>query len=171
MAKTDFKFHHPVRVRWAECDPQGIAYNGAYLTWMEVVQAEYCRNLGFRLYRLSEINTFDTAMVKTTLEFKAPARLDDLLDLYARVARIGTNSITIEFEVYRSGEEDLLARMEGVYVNYDSRAQRSRAIPEDLRNLFAHFEATGQRLSGAQASTVAQALAEPERPNPETPSS
>ena len=41
MAKSDFRFKTSIRVRWMECDAQGIVYNGAYLGYLEVGQAEY----------------------------------------------------------------------------------------------------------------------------------
>ena len=42
MPKTDFKFHTEFRVRWMECDAQGIVFNGAYLGYLELSTAEYC---------------------------------------------------------------------------------------------------------------------------------
>ena len=48
-----------------ECDAQGIVFNGSYMTYLEVGQAEYFRNLGFSIYRIAERGYFDTAVVKT----------------------------------------------------------------------------------------------------------
>ena len=81
MPKSDFKFHTVVRVRWMECDAQGIVFNGAYMGYLEIAQAEYFRNLGFSIYNIAQQGYFDSAVVKATLEFKAPARVDDLLEL------------------------------------------------------------------------------------------
>ena len=110
MAKEDFRFCTSLRVRWMECDAQGIVYNGSYMNYMEVGQAEYYRNLGFSLYRIAQRGYFDTVTAKATLEFKAPARLDDVLDLYVRVTQVGTTSITMEVEIYARGSDALLTR-------------------------------------------------------------
>ena len=67
MPKGDFKFHASLRVRWMECDAQGIVYNGSYMDYLEVGQAEYYRNLGFSIYKIAERGYFDTAVVKVTL--------------------------------------------------------------------------------------------------------
>ena len=67
MSKTDFQFHTSLRVRWMECDTQGIVFNGAYMDYLEVGQSEYFRNLGFSIYRIAQQGFFDTAVVKTTL--------------------------------------------------------------------------------------------------------
>ena len=48
MAKNDFKFHTTLRVRWMECDAQGIVYNGKYMDYMEIGQSEYFAQPGFQ---------------------------------------------------------------------------------------------------------------------------
>ena len=58
-----------------ECDAQGIVYNGAYLGYLEIGQAEYYRNLGFAIYIIPQSGYFDFAVVKSTQEFKAPAKV------------------------------------------------------------------------------------------------
>ena len=161
MPKSDFRFHCTIRVRWVECDAQGIAYNAAYLTWSDVAQAEYCRNLGFALYKLAELNLFDTVLVKVTVEYKARARLDDLLEVHARVVRMGNSITTMEYELNRLDEEELLTRVETIYASYDNQAQRTRPVLEEVRRLVSHFEETGQRLPLEEFPTLAQAPAAP----------
>ena len=160
MAKEDFKFHHPIRVRWSECDLQAIVYNAVYLTWTEVAFSEYCRHLGFNLYRLAQLNLFDTVTATITIDYKSPARLDDVVDVYTRVANIGNTSIGIEFELYRHGYEQLLSRVEGVYVSYDSSEGHPRRVPNAIRQVFEHFEETKTKLSLEQFPIFASALNE-----------
>ena len=129
-----------------EGDAQGIVFNGAYLGYLEIAQAEYFRNLGFSIYRIAQAGYFDTAVVKTTLEFKAPARVDQMLELHARVAVIGTTSITLEVEIYPQDSEQLLTTIQAIYVGYTSQTGETRPVPGDIRTLVDHFEATGQVL-------------------------
>ncbi len=143
MPKGDFRFQCTVRVRWSEGDPQGIVYNARYFDYSEVAQAEYFRNLGIRLYDEESRKRFDTATVKATLEFKSPARVDDVLEVHTRVSAIGSSSLTMVSELYRERSDELLMRAELVYVNYDSDAGVSRAVPDDLRKLIEGFEQTG----------------------------
>ena len=79
-----------------EGDAQGIVFNGAYLDYLEIAQAEYFRNLGFSIYQIARAGYFDSAVVKTTIEFKKPARIDQLLDLYTRVVRIGNTKMILD---------------------------------------------------------------------------
>ena len=157
MAKEDFKFKTPVRVRWAEGDAQGIVFNGAYLGYLEIAQSEYFRNLGFSIYRIARAGYFDTAVVKTTLEFKAPARVDQLLELHARVSAIGTTSLTLEVEIYPQDSEQLLTTIQAIYVGFTSQTGETRPVPGDIRALVDHFEATGQLLPLSDFPELAKA--------------
>ena len=82
-----------------EGDAQGIVFNGAYLGYLEMAQAEYFRNLGIAIYQLPRTGYFDFAVVKTTLEFKAPARVDDMVEAYVRVSHIGNTSLIMNVGV------------------------------------------------------------------------
>ncbi len=146
MPKSDFKFFCPVRVRWMECDAQGIVFNGAYMGYLEVAQAEYFRNLGFSIYTIARRGYFDSAVVKATLEFKAPARVDDVLELHTRVARIGNTSLTLQVEIYREGSERLLSVIEAVYVGFYAETLETRRVPDAIRSLVGHLEETGEVL-------------------------
>ncbi len=146
MAKAGFRFNTVVRVRWMECDAQGIVFNGAYLGYLEVAQAEYFRNLGFSIYRIAQRGYFDSAVVKTTLEFKAPARVDDVLELHTRVARIGNTSLALEVEIYRQDSDQLLSSIEAIYVGFHADTLQTRPVPDAIRTLVDHFEATGETL-------------------------
>ncbi|MBI4339712.1 MAG: acyl-CoA thioesterase [Chloroflexi bacterium] len=158
MPIEDFRFHHSLRVRWAEADAQAIVYYPVYLTWVEVALSEYCRHLGFRQYRLAELNLFDTVTARATIEYKAPARLDDLVDVYVRAAHVGNTSITFAYEVYRQDETVLLAQAEVVYVSYDNKAKRPRRVPQEMREVFGAYETREERLDLSQFPLFSEAL-------------
>ena len=146
MPKNDFKFHTSVRVRWMECDAQGIVFNGAYMGYLEIAQAEYFRNLGFSIYKVAQRGFFDSAVVKATLEFKAPARIDDILELYARVSRIGNTSLTLDVEIYLQDSAKVLTTLQAVYVGFYPESGTTRPVPDEIRELVNHFEDTGEVL-------------------------
>ena len=146
MAKSDFNFHTPIRVRWMECDAQGIVFNGAYMGYLEVAQSEYFRNLGFGIYRIAQIGYFDFAVVKTTLEYKSPARIDEMIEVYVRVSNFGNTSMTLNMEIYHPDSDRLLTKMEAIYVGYDAPTETTRRVPDDIRQLVNHFEQTGEVL-------------------------
>ena len=129
-----------------ECDAQGIVFNGAYLGYLEIVQAEYFRNLGFSIYRIARNGYFDSAVVKADLEFKAPARVDEMLELFARVERIGNTSIILLVEIYPQDSDRLLTSIEAVYVGFYAESGTTRRVPDSIRSLVDHFEATQEVL-------------------------
>ncbi len=157
MAKSDFRFMTPVRVRWMECDAQGIVYNGAYLGYLEIGQAEYYRNLGFAIYIIPQSGYFDFAVVKSTQEFKAPAKVDEIIELHVRVSNIGNTSLTLNLEIYPEGSDRLLTSIETVYVGYDAATETSRPVPDAIRQLVTQFEETGQVLPIEQFPELARA--------------
>ena len=151
MPKSDFKFRTEFRVRWMECDAQGIVFNGAYLGYLELSTAEYWRNLGIGIYHLPRSGYFDLAVVKTTIEFKSPALVDEIVQAWVRVSRIGNSSMDMQMELYRpdpEGQEPgtLLTAIDAVYVGYDAATRTSRRVPDDFRELIGHYEATGEVL-------------------------
>lgn len=157
MAKSDFRFMTKIRVRWMECDGQGIVYNGAYLGYLEIGQAEYYRNLGFAIYIIPQSGYFDFVVVKSTQEFKAPAKVDEIIELHVRVSNIGNTSLTLNLEIYAEGNDRLLTSIETVYVGYDTATESTRPVPDAIRELVIHFEETGEVLPIEQFPELAKA--------------
>lgn len=137
--KNDFRFAHTLRVRFAETDMQGIVFNGNYLTYYDVAWTEYFRAVGLVWQDLLDLGA-DTVLARTTMEFKAPARFDQLLDIHTRVSRIGNTSITFEFEIYVHGEEQLIGTAQSLYVCIDLQTLKPVRVPDPLRARLTEFE-------------------------------
>ena len=75
--RQNYTFFHSLRVRWAEVDPQGIVFNGNYLTYLDVATTEYYRQLGMSYPADLLRGGGDLFAVKSTLEYRAPAHFDD----------------------------------------------------------------------------------------------
>ena len=149
LQRKEFRFGAPVRVRWQECDAQGIAFNGSYLGWLEVAQAEYFRNLGFSIYRIAAAGYFDSAVVKVTIEYKAPARVDQMLDLRARVTRIGNTSLTLLVAIYpedAANDDAPMTTIEAIYVGFHADTGATRRVPDAIRSLVERYETAGEVL-------------------------
>ncbi|MEW6130126.1 MAG: thioesterase family protein [Acidobacteriota bacterium] len=138
--KTDFKFHHSYRVIFADTDLQGIVFNGNYMTYYDIAWTEYFRAMGYNYQSLLETTGVDTVLARTTIEFKAPARFDDMLEIYTRIARIGAKSLTFEFEIYQAGEDRLLSTATSIYVCVDPKTLASVVVPDAMRKMIAEFE-------------------------------
>lgn len=138
MAREQFAFLHPLRVRWAEVDMQGIVFNGHYLTYFDVAFTEYWRATGLP-------NVMDQAAAgkemfarKATIEYQGPARFDDILDIAVRCAEFGRTSMRFVVEIHR-GEEHLITG-ELVYVYADTEARKGVPVPDDWRDAITRLE-------------------------------
>lgn len=137
--KSDFRFHHDIRVRFADTDLQAIVFNANYLTYYDVAWTEYFRAIGFEWKDLLALGV-DTVLARTTMEFKSPARFDEVLEVYTRISRIGTTSLTFEFEIYPDGEERLIGSANSLYVCVDPKTMKSTPVPARLREHISAFE-------------------------------
>lgn len=132
MPRPDFHFSHPLRVRYSEVDAQGIVYNAHYLTYCDIALTEYMRQMGivFSLETARESGE-DVHLVKATLEWKAPARLDQELDLWTRTARLGRSNLTFVVEICPRDSDQVLARGEIVWVNTHQATRTAVPLPAD----------------------------------------
>lgn len=132
MGTEGFPFVHTLRVRYSEIDGQKIVYNAHYLTYLDLAFTEYFRAIGIQFV---EASAFDTALVKATLEYRRPARLDDLLDIHVSIARLGNTSFTGRFRISPHGHpaaEDAHMIAEIVYVSVTAEG-RPTPIPAWVR--------------------------------------
>ena len=143
MAYADFRHRLPLRVRWAEVDLQGVVFNGHYLTYCDVCVTEYWRVIGMTYPAAFLAVGSDLFVRKATLEYHAPARYDDELDVCGRTTRLGTTSLLFAIEMYRQGQtETPLISGELVYVNTDPTSKAPIALPDVLRRKVRAFETT-----------------------------
>lgn len=132
MNRSPEPFRYYLRVRYGECDAQKVVFNARYADYVDLAIFEYLRELGFGAALLD--GSFDYQVVKLTLEWKAPARFDQVLELSVCPARLGTTSFTVVTEFRVSGEERLLARAETVYVNVDPVTLLKAPLSPELRS-------------------------------------
>ena len=131
MARKDFAFFHTLRVRWSEVDLQAIVFNGHYLNYFDVAFTEYWRATGLPDVIAQSEAGLEMFARKASVEYHAPARFDDLLDIGVRCADIGRSSMRFALEIYR-GDEQLVSG-EMTYVYADSRVRKSEAVPGPWR--------------------------------------
>jgi acyl-CoA thioester hydrolase len=122
-------FRHTLRVRYNECDPQGVVFNANYLTYFDLLVTELWRELG-GYSEMVEAGQ-DLVVAEATVRYRAPLRFDDEFDGVVRVATLGETSMVIAFALEREGE--LCAEGENRYVFIGSGGQGKTPIPPALR--------------------------------------
>ena len=138
MARQDFSFSHALRVRWSEVDMQAIVFNGNYLNYFDVAFTEYWRATGLPDVIAQSQAGLELFARKAMIEYHAPARFDDMLDIGVRCSELGRSSMRFVLEIFKGDE--LLVSGEMMYVHADSRLRKSKAVPDDWRNVFIRFE-------------------------------
>jgi acyl-CoA thioester hydrolase len=136
--KPPFKYAALTRVGFSDTDAQGIVYYGRYLPYFDLARVEYHRHLGM----LEAAMTDDQFVMRASaVEYLAPARFDDLIEIFIRLRRIGRTSATYECAAYRIEDDVLLVTAEQTLVLVDLEERRARPIPEWYRERIRAFEA------------------------------
>ena len=137
-------FRYFLRVRYGECDAQGIVFNARWVDYIDVAASEYTRVVfgtvdPAKSGPRSEGGGFtptpgiDWRLVKQTVEWKSPGRYDDVLDIRVRTVRVGTTSFVLATEFRRFADGAHLATAETIYVVVDVAADVKRPIPDHHR--------------------------------------
>ena len=138
MKRKDFRFFHPLRVRWVEVDMQKIVFNAHYLMYFDTAIADYWRALCLPYEEAMNLLEGDLYVKKASIEFHASARFDDRLDVALRLNRIGNSSMVFSGGIFRGDE--LLITSELIYVFADPSTQTVKSVPEALRKILQGFE-------------------------------
>lgn len=123
-------FTHRLRVRYSECDQQGVVFNGHYLFYYDVALNELWRDR-IGPYHEMVSRGFDVVVAEATVRYRAAARFDDLLDIEMAVKHLGTTSLIVA-PVFRVGDR-VIADGEIRHVFVDPTALTRKAMPDDIR--------------------------------------
>jgi len=127
-------FAHELRVRYGECDPQGIVFNANYLLYFDVAFTEMWRAAVGPWGEMVEAGV-DAVVAESHLKYRAPARFDDELRLELAVTRLGTTAVTTSIDVMRGDQLLLEGWLRHVCVSTPTSADaiRKRPWPDDIR--------------------------------------
>jgi acyl-CoA thioester hydrolase len=124
------RFTHSFRVRYGECDPQGIVFNANYIAYFDLAITELWRE-AFGSYAVMEERGVDMVVAEVNAQFRGSARFDDLVDLGVAIERLGTTSMTTRLLLHR--EEELLVEGWIRHVFVDAEGWEKTEIPDWLR--------------------------------------
>jgi acyl-CoA thioester hydrolase len=124
------RYSHRLRVRYGECDQQGVVFNAHYFAYFDHVLTEVWRDVVAPYQEMVE-NGVDLVVAEAKASFRAAARFEDEIDLVWRVTRIGNTAMTTRIDVMRGDE--LLVEGEMVHVFVDTGTSSKRPIPDEIR--------------------------------------
>jgi len=129
------------RVYYEDTDFSGLVYHARYLHFLERGRTDYLRCLGVEQSALLGIDEEGLVFVvhKMEIDFRSPARMDDILEIVTRTTRAGGAKMVLEQEILRDGTQLIAARVVIAVVN---RSGRPRRLPEGLAQQFLNSSAT-----------------------------
>ncbi|MBM3529539.1 MAG: tol-pal system-associated acyl-CoA thioesterase [Alphaproteobacteria bacterium] len=141
----------PVRVYYEDTDFTGIVYHASYLRFMERGRSNYLRLLGADQRALfeeaqREAPGFAFVVRAMTIQFRRPARMDDVLDIVTAPKEIKGASVVLHQEVRRGGELLVEADVQVAFISGD----RARPIPKALWEAMKAGEGPSAAKTGAQ---------------------
>ena len=124
-----------LRVRYAETDQMGIVYYANFFVWFEIGRTDFCRQHGFTYREMEMQDGLYIIVAEAKCRFKAPARYDDEVLIRTCLRSVRRRVLVFGYEIYREGDQELLAEGETVHVITD-REGHPRALPEKYREFF-----------------------------------
>ena len=125
-------FRHPLRVRYAECDPQKVVFNGHYLFYFDVAVTELWREAVGPYEESMAEHDVDIVVAEANVRFRAPLRFDEEFDLVVTIAHLGTTSMVTQIACERDGTVCAEGELRQVFVRYGT-AEKT-PIPDAIRS-------------------------------------
>ena len=125
-----------MRVRYSECDPQGVVFNANYLMYFDHAIGELWRE-AFGSYQAMVEAGADMVVAEASVRFLTPLRFDDEFELFAEIKSLGTTSMTTAMRAERKGEPAAEGELRHVFIDPETGAKRP--IPEDVRAALARY--------------------------------
>ena len=123
-------FTHRLRVRYSECDPQGVVFNANYVTYFDIALTELWRE-AIGPYTEMMAGGTDMVVAETRVRYLAPTRFDDVLEISIAPTRLGNTAMTTKIDIHLG--ETLAAEGEMRHVFVDTESGLKRRIPDEVR--------------------------------------
>jgi acyl-CoA thioester hydrolase len=131
-----FRFVYPQEVAFGALDAFGHVNNAVYLTYLENARIGYMREV----LGIESVEDLLVIVAKVNIDFRSRASLGEVLEIGARVSRIGTKSFDLDHEV-RGSDGRLVATASTTLVTFDYRGDATMPVPELWRERIESFEA------------------------------
>jgi acyl-CoA thioester hydrolase len=134
-------FRHRLRVRWSECDLQGVVFYPQYLAYLDHTVTELWRAAIGPYTEMIPAHGVDMVVAEAGMRYRGSARFDDELEISATITRLGDTSITTEFRIERAGDGELLTEAELRHVFVDPESFGKRQMPDRVRACLERYAA------------------------------
>ena len=134
----EYRFTHPVEVRYGDLDPQGHLNNAKYLTYIEQARINYLCHL--ELWDGGSFMDIGIILADAQITFRASIQFGQPVNVGVRISRMGNKSLTMEYRIENQDGVDVFAVGKTVLVTYDYQSGTTIPIPENWRSVITEFE-------------------------------
>ena len=120
-------FVHEEQVRFRDLDPMGHVNNAVFLTYLEQARVAFFAEMG----AATGLEDMNMIVARVEIDFKAPVRLGQVVEVSVRTSRFGTKSFDLDYELRVEGE--LVAVAKSVQVAYDYNRREPVPVPAEWR--------------------------------------
>ena len=124
------EFRHRLRVRYGECDPQGVVYFANYSVYVDIGMTELWRDRIGPYNETVEAGS-DMVVAELLLRYRGSARFDDELDVVIDVERLGETSLTCDWRIERDGNVLVEGTIRQVCIDPETKSKKP--LPPDVR--------------------------------------
>jgi acyl-CoA thioester hydrolase len=144
-------FRHSIRVRYQECDPQGVVYFARYPEYYDLTLTELFRVAMGSYQGMVDAGT-DLVVAEMSVRYRAPARFDEVIDVELVVDRLGETSMVSSYAIVRNAETLAEGSFRHVFIDPPTKAKK--AIPDEIRAALKPYMA--DQTASRSASTTSQ---------------
>ena len=146
---SDYGFSTEVRVRLSETDAVGVVFFGTYAHYFDIGRMDYLAHLGLNALDGAVRDLIPGVVVGQEAEFKSPARYNDVLTIFVRIAHIGRTSYTFHLNIIQKRTRAQVARGSLTLV-WMNETHEPIPVPSAVRDVISAFE--GEALGAAKQS-------------------
>lgn len=136
---SQFRFYHPVEVRYGDLDPQGHVNNAKHLTYFEQARIAYLMELGL-FTKDQSFMEIGVILADVHITYLEPIYFGQNIKVGVHIAKLGTKSMTWQQNIVDADTGEELAKAKVVMVTYDYRAEKTIPIPQEWREKISTFE-------------------------------
>ncbi len=134
----NYRFFHPIVVRYGDLDPQGHVNNAAFLTYLEHARVAYVRHL--ELWDGNSFLEIGIILARIELDFLVPILMTDSVEVGLRTSRLGNKSLDMDYVIREINTGQIFAEAKTVQVAYDYQLGKTIPIQANWRKTLQDFE-------------------------------
>ena len=148
MDRSKFKHSTQLRVRNYDVDWQGIVHNANYLLYFEVGRVEYLKLLGMKIDVNTIRNDAKVVLVRNEIDYKSPARFDNVINILTRISSIRNTSFVFEGMIEEHGTQKVIAENIAIHVWLDPKKGEPTTVSDDFRSHVRQYEGENVAIVG-----------------------